>query len=147
MAAVTSVIRAQQILLNHANETLKPFTLTFARFELLALLSFSREKKLLMSKASALLQVHPTSVTHAADRLERDGLVERQAAENDRRAVLLVLTECGRDVAQRAAEALNDEFFRQTGLSPDESEQLFNILRKLRIRAGDFVVEPDTSEA
>lgn len=138
MAAVTSVVRVQQILINQANETLKPFSLTFARFELLALLSFSHEQRLLMSKASARLQVHPTSVTHTADRLEKDGLVERRPVKADRRAVLLVLTDQGHRVAREAAEALNREFFSSFGLSAQESRELFQMLRKLRIGAGDF---------
>lgn len=143
MAAVTSVIRVQQILINQANETLKPFALTFARFELLALLSFSHEQRLLMSKASARLQVHPTSVTHTADRLEKDGLVERRSVESDRRAVLLVLTDQGHRVAREAAEALNRDYFTGIGLTADESRDLFQILRKLRISAGDFAESPD----
>lgn len=138
MAAVTSVVRVQQILINQANETLKPFALTFARFELLALLSFSHEQRMLMSKASARLQVHPTSVTHTADRLEKDGLVERRPVEADRRAVLLVLTDQGHRLAREAAEALNRDYFSGFGLSAEEARELFQILRKLRVGAGDF---------
>ncbi|MGO1181812.1 MAG: MarR family winged helix-turn-helix transcriptional regulator [Micrococcaceae bacterium] len=143
MAAVTSVVRVQQILINQANETLKPFSLTFARFELLALLSFSHEQRLLMSKASARLQVHPTSVTHTADRLEKDGLVERRSVEADRRAVLLVLTDQGHRVAREAAEALNRNYFSGIGLSLQDSRELFQILRKLRVGAGDFTDAAD----
>ena len=53
MAAVTSIMRAQQILLARAHKALKPFSLTFARFELLALLDFSRERRMPMSKSGA----------------------------------------------------------------------------------------------
>src|SRR5919112_3169534 len=77
MAAITAVMRTQQILLARIEGALKPFGLTFARYELLALLSFARKGSLPMNKASALLQVHPTSITNAVDRLERAGLVER----------------------------------------------------------------------
>lgn len=71
MAAITAIMRTQQILLARIETVLKPFGLTFARYELLALLSFARSGALPMNKASALLQVHPTSVTNAVDRLEK----------------------------------------------------------------------------
>ena len=61
MAAITSVIRAQQIFLARVEEVLKPLGLTFARYELLTLLHFTRTGALPMAKASARLQVHPTS--------------------------------------------------------------------------------------
>jgi len=138
MAAVTSIMRVQQILLARAQAALKPFGLTFARYELLALLDFSREKRLLMSKASALLQVHPTSVTNAVDRLEAAGLVERRPHESDRRALVLVLTDEGRRVAGEATQALNTEVFGRTGFTDDDVAQLNEILARFRAQAGDF---------
>ncbi len=42
MAAVTSVVRVQQILMARVEEVLRPHGLTFARYELLMLLYFSR---------------------------------------------------------------------------------------------------------
>lgn len=138
MAAVTALMRAQQILLGRAQSILKPFKLTFARYEVLALLSFSREERMRMNKASALLQVHPTSVTNAVDRLNAAGLVERHPHESDRRAILLVLTKEGREVARQATEALNTELFQQTGLEKEEVEDLNRILTNFRRRSGDF---------
>ena len=42
MAAVTSIMRAQQILLAELDAVLRPYGLTFARYEALVLLTFSR---------------------------------------------------------------------------------------------------------
>ena len=61
MEAVTSVMRVQQLLLHSIDAALEPFGLTFARFELLALLSFTREGALPLGKIGARLQVHPAS--------------------------------------------------------------------------------------
>lgn len=138
MAAVTSIMRAQQILLARAHKALKPFSLTFARFELLALLDFSRERRMPMSKAGALLQVHPTSVTNAVDRLESAGLVAREPHPGDRRATLLSLTEKGREVTAKAAAALNEQVFADTGLSDEDVTGLIQILTRFRRSAGDF---------
>lgn len=92
MAAITAIMRTQQILLLRIESVLKPFGLKFARYELLALLSFSKLGKLPMNKASALLQVHPTSVTNAVDRLQQAGLVLRSPHPTDGRATLIELT-------------------------------------------------------
>ncbi|MBV9592666.1 MAG: MarR family transcriptional regulator, partial [Actinobacteria bacterium] len=43
MRAVTSIMRAQQILIAKLDGLLRPFGITFSRFEALALLSFSRD--------------------------------------------------------------------------------------------------------
>ena len=73
MAAITSIMRAQQIMLARVDEVLKPFELTFARYELLMLLLFSSRGSMPIKKASERLQVHPTSITNAVDRLESAG--------------------------------------------------------------------------
>lgn len=143
MAAVTSIMRAQQILLGRAEGILKPFGLTFARFEMLTLLSFARGAQMPMNRASRLLQVHPTSVTSAVDRLERDGLVRRQPHPTDGRTVLLTLSDAGRELAREAAEALNEELFSSTGFTQRDLTSLNRILQKFRQRSGDFAAPLD----
>lgn len=138
MAAVTSVMRAQQIMLARVHEVLKPFGLTFARYELLALLSFTRDGALPMSKASSLLQVHPTSVTNAVDRLEAAALVRRLPHPDDRRGILVEITEAGRVKARAATEKLNAQVFAEPGLKPDDLDALVTVLTNLRRDAGDF---------
>src|SRR5450631_778409 len=104
MMAVTSVMRVQQILLARLNETLEPFGLTFARYEALMLLHFSRAGSLPLGKMGARLQVHPASVTNLVDRLERDGYVRRAPHPSDGRTVLATLTARGREVAAAATD-------------------------------------------
>jgi len=138
MAAVTSVMRAQQIFLARVDEILRPFKLTFARYEALVLLMFSRSGALPLSKVGERLQVHPASVTNTIDRLEADGLIERVPHPTDRRAMLATLTAAGRERAAAATEALNDKAFLTTGLSDRDQRQLVGLLTKLRRSAGDF---------
>ena len=88
MAMVTSVVRAQQLLMERIDAVLRPRGLTFARYEVLRLLSFAREAAMPMSRLGSLLQVHPTSVTSAVDRLVAQGYVERVRGDDDRRVVL-----------------------------------------------------------
>ena len=140
MAAVTSLMRAQQVVAARTAQALRPTGLTFARYELLMLLLFSREGRLPMGKASARLQVHPTSVTNAVDRLEAAGLVRREPHPSDGRATLVVLTAEGRELALRATDLLNEQVFRVPGLAPDRVRALVEVLTDLRRDAGDFCV-------
>ena len=138
MAAVTSIVRAQQIVLQRIDTVLRPLDLTFARYEILTLLSFTKHGSLPMTRMGALLQVHPTSVTSAVDRLEAQGFVERLPHPTDRRAVLASITEAGRARALAATAALNGQVFEQLGITEHQTNQLRTVLRALRANAGDF---------
>jgi DNA-binding MarR family transcriptional regulator len=138
MAVVTSVMRAQQLLLARVDQALKPFGLSFARYEVLRLLAFSREGRLPLSSVVARLQVHATTVTSTADRLGRDGLIVREPHPHDGRAAMLALTETGRDLVERATVSLNAEVFADPGLGSDDAAELVAIVARLRRDAGDF---------
>lgn len=138
MAAVTSIMRAQQILLARTDEALRPLGLTFARYEVLMLLLFSRRGALPMKTIGSRLQVHPTSVTNAVVRLEQDGLVTRGQLPGDGRAVLVTLTRQGRRLVERATELLNAGVFADPGVPSRRVSTLVGVLRDLRRRAGDF---------
>lgn len=138
MAAITSIMRAQQILLARLNELLGPLGLTFPRYEALMLLSFTREGTLPMGKVGERLQVHRTSVTNIIDKLEADGFVRRVPHAADRRTTLAQITPAGREVAGRATELLNAAAFGLEALGEEDQEQVTELLRTLRIEAGDF---------
>jgi len=135
MALVTSVMRVQQILLARVESTLQPYGLTFARYELLMLLLFSREGRLPLGKIGERLQVHPASVTNVTDRLEADGLVRRIANPRDGRGTLATVTPKGRRLAERATAAMNAQVFE--GLA-DGADDIVDRLASLRRAAGDF---------
>src|SRR5262245_12141068 len=91
MAAITSLLRGHQIVLARVEATLRPLGVTFARYEVLMLLWFSKRGSLPMKIIGSRLQVHPTSVTNAVDRLQDAGLVTRTTHPEDRRAMLVAL--------------------------------------------------------
>ncbi|MFC7673063.1 MarR family transcriptional regulator [Mycolicibacterium sp. GCM10028919] len=138
MVAVTSVMRAHQILLARVENALRPYDLSFSRFELLRLLAFSRTGALPITKASDRLQVHVTSVTHAIRRLEADGLVERTPHPTDGRTTLVRLTDLGRSTVEDATVTLNKEVFADIGITDDASRTLAAAIESLRHHAGDF---------
>jgi DNA-binding MarR family transcriptional regulator len=138
MSAVTSIMRVQQILLARLNELLEPFDLTFARYEALMLLFYSRRGELPLGKVSDRLQVHRASVTNVIDKLGERGYVERVQHERDRRAVLARITAEGRVVARRATKVLNEAGFGTAPLTGEQSAELTRLLTAIRVAAGDF---------
>jgi len=138
MMAVTSVMRAQQILLGRLNEALDAFGLTFARYEALMLLRFSRAGSLPLGKMGARLQVHPASVTNLVDGLERAGYVARTPHPTDRRTTLATITPGGREVADAATAALHAIRFGTDPLDDAQLDAVTAVLRSARAGAGDF---------
>lgn len=138
MAAVTSITRAQQILAGRVEDALAPLGLTFARFEILRLLGFTRAGRLPMGKISDRLQVHPASVTSAVKRLEREGLITRHSGDEDNRIVLAALTTKGREFLAPATAAVN-KVFESIGLDESDVDALIALINPIRGAAGDHV--------
>src|SRR5215212_436516 len=85
MRLATSIMRVQQLIIAELDAALKPYGITFARYEVLVLLSFSSTGRLPLSKIGERLMVHPTSVTNTVQRLEQAGLVQRTPNPRDGR--------------------------------------------------------------
>ena len=144
MRVATSIMRAQQLLLARFDGILRPHGLTFARYEALVLLHFSRTGSLPLSVIGRRLMVHATSVTNTIDRLEQQGLVERQPNPRDGRGVLASITDPGRSVVVRATDDLMRDGFGLSAYADDELSELFVLLRELRVEAGDFALDTNT---
>lgn len=138
MVAATSITRAHQILLSRINAALGVHGLTFSRFEVLALVYFSRQRALPMGKIGARLQVHPTSVTSLVDRLAADGLVERKPHPTDRRTTLVQLSEKGASVVDQAAQDLAAIDFGLAELNETALQQIAGNIEEFRRKAGDW---------
>jgi DNA-binding MarR family transcriptional regulator len=138
MAVVTSIMRLQQVFLTRADAILRPFDLTFARYEVLMLLSFTRRGSLPLGKIGERLQVNPASVTNAVGRLEASGLVERRSNPHDGRGTLASVTPVGRRMALRATSVMNEHLFADLGVPARTVQRLFDLMADLRHAAGDF---------
>jgi DNA-binding MarR family transcriptional regulator len=138
MASATSIMRVQQLLITEFDAMVGRHGLTFARYEALVLLAFSREGRLSMSKIGQRLMVHPTSATNIVQRLAAQGFVERVPNPLDGRGTLAVITPAGRDAMEAATRELVEARFGLGMLSASEHEQLFELLRKVRVGAHDF---------
>lgn len=132
MRLATSIMRVHQILLSRLDGAMKQFGITFARYEVLRLLSFSSSGSLPLSKIGERLMVHPTSVTNLIDRLVADGLVDRNVDPSDRRRVLASLTTAGSKVLDEATGALTELDFGLSGLPADQQRTIHELLTPLR---------------
>ncbi|QIN28965.1 MarR family transcriptional regulator [Brevibacterium luteolum] len=137
MTLVISIMRAHQLLLARVDQTLRPLGLTFSRYEVLALLSFTRRGSLPMNKITKRLQVHATSTTNSVDRLEAAGLVARRPHPADGRTTLVEITEAGRQLVTEATADLNRDVFEQPGLDAADVSRLLGELASLRAGLGD----------
>lgn len=142
MAAVTSIMRAQQILVGELDTLLRPYELTFARYEALVLLTFSRRGALPLRVIGERLMVHPTSVTNIIDRLEQQQMVIRRPNPADGRGRLAEITEPGRAVVQRATRDLMAAEFGLGVYGQGQLKEIFDLFRELRLTAGDFIPGP-----
>jgi DNA-binding MarR family transcriptional regulator len=138
MAAVTALMRVHQLLLADIERVLRPYGLTFASYEALRLLAFTKRGELPMGKIGERLMVHPASVTNTVDRLEARGLVRRRSAEDDRRRILAELTRQGRSVVEAATTALNQADFALGSIDAGQAATISALLRTVRLTAGDF---------
>jgi DNA-binding MarR family transcriptional regulator len=138
MATVTSIMRLQQVFLARAHAELQPLGLTFARYEVLMLLSFSSKGSLPLGKIGERLQVNAASVTNAVDRLESQDLVVRRPNPDDGRGTLAAITTRGRQLADRATVVMNANVFSDLGLDAAGLAPLLDALGQLRRAAGDF---------
>ena len=146
MAAATSLMRAQQLVLAAVEDELRPFGLTFASYEALMLLSFTRRGELPLGKMSERLMVHPASITNTVDRLEERGLVERRRDEHDRRRILAAITPAGRPAGGRGHGAAEQDPVRARAMLAERrgSRRSTPSLRRVRQAAGDMAEEsPD----
>ena len=137
MAAATSIMRAEQIVSAAVEQALRPLGLTFARWELLMLLTFSKRGSLPMTKIGDRLMVHPTGISKLVDKLEEQQLVRRDAHPTDRRTTLATILPAGRKLARRGARAVADVHYGLT-LDAAELHDLTTIITALRHRTGDF---------
>jgi DNA-binding MarR family transcriptional regulator len=145
MAAVVSVMRAEQIFLNRATAILRPLGLTFARYQVLGMLRWAGP--LTLGAVAHRLWITPATVTNAVDRLEAAELSRRTSHPTDARATLAEITPKGRRLFDRAVALLNDDLFGTVGLSREELDQLVGLIGKIRIAEGDVVAggAPDLS--
>ncbi|GJM79161.1 MarR family transcriptional regulator [Paenibacillus sp. HMSSN-139] len=103
--------------------------LTGPQFHMLTLIA--RKKTCNVSYLAEKLEVKPSAITVMIDRLVQSGYVERRHDEQDRRAVLLSVTERGAEVLGEARKKSREVLKTHLSvLSQQELEMMITILEK-----------------
>lgn len=131
------VVRAQTALWNTSmkigekvKNELQEFGVTETQFSMLDLLSKKESHK--VTDLAEKMGVKPSAVTTMIDRLANNGLVSRRHSENDRRAVLVSITEEGREVISKFEGKCRSVIKSYLShLEPNELESLATIYEKL----------------
>jgi DNA-binding MarR family transcriptional regulator len=83
---------------------LETLDMTLPYFSVLTLLLDSEDQRLPMSRIARDLAMTSGGFTKLADRMARDGLIDRRGSSGDRRVVFAALTETGEKLAREALE-------------------------------------------
>jgi DNA-binding MarR family transcriptional regulator len=119
------------------------FGITLARFDLMAQLE-RNPGGLKMSELSRRLMVSGGNVTGLTDQLEKEGLVTRADAPEDRRAYTVRLTPAGRALFGRMAAAHEQWVIGLfSGLTSSEKAQVHRRLAKLKLHVAGATTESD----
>jgi MarR family 2-MHQ and catechol resistance regulon transcriptional repressor len=132
---VHNLLRTEAALSPHVDRGLRDLNLTGAQFNALLVLRDARPDGLPLSEVGRRLVVTKANVTGLIDRLERQGLVQRDpgASPEDRRITHARLTEKGMALLEEALPRRR-QVLAQTfaGLTPEEKTQLIGLLTRLR---------------
>ncbi|TDU87040.1 DNA-binding MarR family transcriptional regulator [Kribbella voronezhensis] len=114
--------------------TAKLVDLDLSPSEINALGNLSDGRPRTVSELGAAIGIRPTTLTGVLDRLERRGCLTRGVRAGDRRAVLIELTEDGRETADLIAAAIAE--IEHQALADLPAEVVGNFRRVLRALAG-----------
>jgi DNA-binding MarR family transcriptional regulator len=108
--------------------------LSGVEFEVLMRLARSPQQRLRMTDLAGQTSLSTSGCTRVVDRMDRDGLVRREACATDRRSSYAVITEAGQarldEVLPGHLELVQKWFIGQ--LTTDQLDQMLQSLRKIR---------------
>ncbi|HZZ47341.1 MAG TPA: MarR family transcriptional regulator [Pseudonocardia sp.] len=136
ITTVSTLMRATVAATHRIDQLLRPHGLTFARFEVLLLLSWTRSGSMTLSRMRDLLLVHQAAVTNLIDRLEADGLIVRVPHPHDRRATLANITDAGRTVIGPATASIAQQL--RLGIPDADAEEILELVQRIRRADGEI---------
>ncbi len=133
VAVATEVERLNRLIQAAAQPYLLESDLTYAGWQALLALSFSKEKALPTAKLAARVGSHPTTLTRTIDRLVRTGLVQRVAKEGDRRVNIVEILPAGEAAQEEVLAKLDESRFGMGDISAAALDKLVDLLDQLRL--------------
>ena len=119
------------------------FGQSLARFDVLSQLERALPGGLPVGMLAERLIASAGNITRLVSRMEEEGLVDRRAADGDRRSQIVVITPKGNEIYQAMSERHTAwAVERLAVLSDAEKAAIKSILQKLRKSGGDVVSPP-----
>ncbi|MFV8833974.1 MarR family transcriptional regulator [Aquisalimonas sp.] len=131
MQLLRELVEAYQAFEGYSLPHIKSLGLTPAQFDVIATLG--NTEGMTFKELGERTLIYKTTLTSVVDRLESQGLVQRQPSLEDRRSTIAVLTDAG-DALFRSAFPKHSEYLRQRldQLSDEEMKASIEALRTLR---------------
>lgn len=134
LAAWRGLLRAHAELIRALDtELTQAHGLPLSSYEVLLFLADSPEGRMRMSDLAQSVLLSRSGLTRLADRLEKDGLIRRQACSTDQRGLFAVITDQGRQVFEDARRThivgVRERFVSR--LSEDEQRTLAQVWQRL----------------
>lgn len=122
-----------------SNARLKPYGVTYTMYQVLVICLGSDAAALTPRELADATGERPTNITHLCTELEARGLVSRSRGEQDRRQILIALTEAGRRLLVQL-QPLMWEVWRERyrGIAVDERRQLLASMRRQYRNLAEF---------
>ena len=131
--AVLNVFATSSWVTSELQATLAPHGITQAQFNVLRILRGRHPDQYTCSQIAERLLDRTPDVTRLLVRLERNGWVDRQRDDQDRRVVRVSITDTGLNLLQKLDEPVTKTIDRLTeDLSDDELVMLSSLLERLR---------------
>jgi len=133
-AAVDRIMGLSRRIKRMMDETLNERSLTWGEWKVLGLLRRSPEYRRSPGYLAVHAELSSGAMTNRLDNLEKAGLIRRLPDPNDRRGVLVELTDAGAKVYRTAAAAQGrKEALIATALNERERDQLNALLRRVML--------------
>ncbi len=137
--AYLSLVRTAELLKRSTAEALRPLDLTAAQYNVLRVLrgalreADSRERARTCGDIADRLITYEPDVTRLLDKLVRQGLVERERDDHDRRVVRSRITEKGLALLSSLDDRFDGESRARLGrLGEERLQQLIDLLEEIR---------------
>lgn len=137
VVASAAILRAFKILSARVEAELEVVGLTMPRYEVLGLVDDHPDGHMSPTELSRATLLHPATMTHTINALEKRRLIRRRPKATDKRVLLVEITPLGRKVIRSANQALAGIRFGVADLSEADASEVAVRLSRLQTATGE----------
>jgi DNA-binding MarR family transcriptional regulator len=131
--AMLNILRTSDQFQNRFGRLFREYDLTHSQYNVLRILRGEGRPMPCLEIGERMIQVVP-AMTGLLDRLEKQGLVQRERCTEDRRVVYVELTDVARELLHRMDDPVNELHKQLIGhLTQGELKELSRLLEKARV--------------